>query len=186
NDYNIYDYYSLFSVVFQDHHFLPVSLSRIISCKKAGEEDNEKILACILEAGLKSKIDSLEKGVHTMLNKQINSDAVELSGGEEQKILLARALYKNFHILILDEPTAALDPIAESSLYKEYESICTNKTAIFISHRLASAKFCDKILFMEGGQIVETGSHEELMRLGGRYAEMFETQSKYYTQSERI
>jgi ATP-binding cassette subfamily B protein len=118
----------------------------------------------------------------TPLNKQINKDGIEISGGEEQKLLLARALYKNGPVLILDEPTAALDPLAERDLYTQYGAICAGKTAIFISHRLASTKFCDRILFMEHGTIAESGTHAELMRRGGKYAALFETQSQYYTE----
>jgi ABC-type multidrug transport system fused ATPase/permease subunit len=186
NEYNIYEYYSLFSTVFQDHHFLPISLARIVSCAQDGEVDGQKVYECLSISGFRDKIDSLRDGLGTRLNKQINNDAVELSGGEEQKLLLARALYKDARILILDEPTASLDPIAESNLYLQYKDMCTNKTAIFISHRLASTKFCDRILFMENGEIAETGAHDELLRQGGKYAAMFETQSQYYTEQKEV
>ncbi|MDR2049274.1 MAG: ABC transporter ATP-binding protein/permease [Treponema sp.] len=181
-DYNVYDYYKIFSVVFQDHHFLPISLSRIVACSRTAEENREKVRGCVKIAGLQEKADSLPGGLDTPLNKQINKDGVELSGGEEQKLLLARALYKDGPVLILDEPTAALDPIAERDLYTQYGAICAGKTAIFISHRLASTKFCDRILFMENGTIAESGTHEALMGRGGKYAALFKTQSRYYTE----
>jgi ABC-type multidrug transport system fused ATPase/permease subunit len=182
NEYNIHEYYSLFSTVFQDHNFLPIPLVRVVSGKKTGEEDPARINTCIELAGLKDKTDALPNGLNTPLNKQLNSNAIELSGGEEQKLLLARALYKEAPILILDEPTAALDPIAESRLYRQYETMCVNKTAIFISHRLASTQFCDRILFMKDGEIKETGSHRRLLQYGGEYASLYETQSQYYTE----
>ena len=114
----------------------------------------------------------------------IAEHGTELSGGELQRLLLARALYKNAPVLILDEPTAALDPIAENEDYQAYHKLTEGKTSVFISHRLASTRFCDRILFMENGEIVEIGTHDELMEQKGRYAEMFEVQSKYYTDQE--
>lgn len=186
NEYNIYDYYSLFSTVFQDHNFLPVSLARIVSCKRAGEEDMARVHACVERSGLMDKITALSGGLATPLNKQLNENAVELSGGEEQKLLLARALYKEAPVLILDEPTASLDPIAESRLYRQYETMCRNKTAIFISHRLASTRFCDRILFMRDGEIKETGSHDQLLQHGGEYAALYKTQSHYYTEQKDV
>ena len=116
--------------------------------------------------------------------KGIYDDGVELSGGEMQKLLLARAIYKDGPILVLDEPTAALDPIAENKLYMQYRELTEGKTSIYISHRFASTRFCDKILLLEDGVIKECGTHEELMRLGGKYAYMFGVQSKYYKEGE--
>ena len=104
----------------------------------------------------------------------------ELSGGEKQKLMLARALYKDAPVIVLDEPTAALDPIAENELYLKYNELTANKTSVYISHRLASTRFCDRIVYLENGEIVESGSHDELMKLGGKYAHMFELQSHYY------
>lgn len=112
------------------------------------------------------------------------TEGIILSGGQQQKLLMARALYKDAPILILDEPTAALDPIAESQTYEQFQEIASDKTAIYISHRLASTRFCDKIAFLSGGRIVEEGTHEELIQKGGAYCEMFALQSKYYQNKE--
>ena len=180
NEYNIYDYYSMFSVVFQDFHFLPVSIADIVSCKTSEETDRNRVMECIRLAGLETKISTLEHGIDTKLNKQLNEDAIELSGGEKQKLLIARAIYKNAPILILDEPTSALDPIAESELYNKYNEITKNKTSIYISHRLSSTRFCDRIILIEDGDIKEIGTHDELMKQNGRYAYLFNIQSHYY------
>ena len=180
NDYNINDYYSLFSAVFQHFRFLPVSIAQNISIVTKAQTDMKKLERCIELSGLKEKIDKLENGADTMLIKEINPGGTELSGGEQQKLMLARAIYKDAPILILDEPTAALDPIAESELYMKYNEIAKNKTSIFISHRLASTKFCDKIILISDGEITEIGTHDELVKKGGKYAELFEIQSHYY------
>jgi ATP-binding cassette subfamily B protein len=112
--------------------------------------------------------------------KQIAEDGTELSGGETQKLLLARALYKKASVIILDEPTAALDPIAENEIYQKYNELIQGKTAIFISHRLSSTRFCDRIIMLSDKRIAETGTHEELMARGGKYASVFRIQSQYY------
>ena len=183
-DYNIYDFYSLFSVVFQDFHFLPVSIANTVSSKTNSDTDRTKVMECIRLAGLEDKINSLESGIDSMMNKQINENGVDLSGGEKQKLLLARAIYKNAPILILDEPTSALDPIAESELYERYNELTKNKTSIYISHRLASTRFCDRILYMEDGTIFESGSHDELIRQNGKYAYLYNIQSHYYVEEQ--
>ena len=131
-------------------------------------------------AGILDKIDSLPQKENTLLVREVNDGAVSLSGGELQRLLLARALYKDAPIIILDEPTAALDPIAENDMYLKYSELTKDKTAIYISHRLSSTRFCDRIILLDDAKIVEVGTHEELLALGGRYAEMFETQSRYY------
>lgn len=119
-----------------------------------------------------------------MLNKEVYDDAVLLSGGEEQRLMLARALYKNGPLLVLDEPTAALDPIAESDLYRKYNTLSAGKTSIYISHRLASTRFCDRILLLADGGIAECGTHEELLSRRGPYADLFSIQSKYYQEGD--
>ena len=126
------------------------------------------------------KIESLPNGFETKLNREVFDDAVLLSGGETQRLMLARALYKDAPVILLDEPTAALDPIAESELYQKYGEMTSGKLSLYISHRLASTRFCDRIILIEDHHIIEEGTHDELLRLGGRYAELFSIQSKYY------
>lgn len=174
------EYYRIFSSIFQDIHFLPLSIGTNITLKQKEEWDVPRLQECVEKAGLAEKIASLEKGLDTPLIKNVNEDACELSGGQKQKLLLARALYKNAPVLILDEPTAALDPIAENELYLQYRDLTAGKTSFFISHRFASTRFCDRILLLEAGRICEMGTHEELMKLGGRYAQMYEVQSRYF------
>ena len=184
SSYNITDYYSLFSVVFQEIHLLPVSIARNVSGQTEEKADEVRVIEALRLAGLWEKISALPHGIHTRLVKSVHEDAVELSGGETQKLALARALCKGGKALILDEPTAALDPIAESRIYEEYGRMAQNHTSIFISHRLASTRFCDRIFFLDHGQITETGTHDELMQQGGQYAAMFEMQSRYYREED--
>ena len=129
-------------------------------------------------------LDALKLLQETYLGKDMTDDGVTLSGGEMQKLMMARALYKNCRLLLLDEPTAALDAISENEMYETYSTLLKNKTALFISHRLASTRFCDTILFLENGKIKERGTHDELLALGGSYAHMFEVQSQYYQETE--
>lgn len=187
-EYNRDDLYSLFSLVPQNYSLIPFTIAENISLAdiEAGEEiDYDKIHRCIAEAGLEEKIKSLPLGVDTPLNKQVNTDGTELSGGETQKLLHARALYRNSEILVLDEPTAALDPIAEDQMYRKYNEFSERATSIFISHRLASTRFCDRIFFLDGGNIAEEGTHSELIELGGKYRELFDIQAKYYKEDAK-
>ena len=135
---------------------------------------------CLEKVGLKEKFEGLPKGLHTHLGKEVFEDAAELSGGELQRLMMARLLYKDSPVMILDEPTAALDALAESDIYRKYQEFSEGKSSVFISHRLASTRFCDRIILLDGGEIAEMGTHEELMRAGGNYARMFEVQSSYY------
>lgn len=135
---------------------------------------------CLEKAGLTERVAALPDDLKTHIGREVFEDGVLLSGGEMQRLMLARALYKNAPILLLDEPTAALDPIAENDIYQKYAAMTEGRTSVFISHRLASTRFCDRILLIDGGVIAEQGSHEELLARGGKYAGLFEVQSKYY------
>lgn len=178
-EYNRLDYYRLFSAVFQEYSILPDSIKFNIS-QDMDNIDEERLDIAIKQSGLEEKINALPKGIESKLTKDVYLDGIELSGGETQKLLLARALYRQSQILILDEPTAALDPIAEKSLYNRYNELTEDMTSIFISHRMASTRFCDYILLIKDKQILEKGSYEELIKLNGEYKHLFDVQSKYY------
>lgn len=179
-EYNRESYYRLFSAVFQEHSLLPVRLAEIVSACAPEETDAARVEACLRRAGLWEKIAALPQGMDSQFGRAIFDDGVEFSGGEVQKLLFARALYRDAPFVLLDEPTAALDPLAESRLYQTYAETMRGKSALFISHRLASTRFCDRILLLENGAIVEEGTHESLLKMGGRYAQLFETQARWY------
>ncbi len=180
------DYYKLVGSIFQDVNIFAFTLAEVISGKSTDEIDYELLWNVIEHAGLKEKIDSLPDKVGTHLTQEIDENGILLSGGEMQKVMLARVLYKNAPIIILDEPTAALDPIAEQELYMEYKDLTKDKISIFISHRLASTQFCDRIVYVEDGEIQEIGTHKELLKSNGKYAYMFDIQSQYYKENIRV
>ena len=180
-------YMESISVLFQDTEPFALSLAMNIACCDQNDLDRQRVKDCIKKAGLEETVDGLIHKEDTYITQQLDDDGVLLSGGQVQKLLLARAIYKNGPFLILDEPTSALDPLAESKIYEEYNNLALNKTAVFISHRLASTKFCDRILFLDQGRIIEEGSHAQLMAKGGKYREIFDIQSHYYsTKSEEF
>ena len=180
-EYNRDDLYDLFGLVPQNYNLLPMSIGRNIACAMTEEEiDRQKLWACLETVGLAEKIRSLPMKENTPLNREVYPEAIDLSGGEKQKLLMARLLYKNPVCMILDEPTAALDPIAESRMYEKYNEITANATSVFISHRLASTRFCDRIFLLDGANFAEEGTHNELMAAGKKYKELFDVQSKYY------
>lgn len=178
--YNRDDYYNLFSVVFQDIHLLPISIEKNIALRLEEKIDDEKMNRVLNMSGFMEKIKALPKGKKTLLVKSVYEEAIELSGGEVQKLMLARALYKDAPIIILDEPTAALDPIAENEIYQKYNELTKDRTSVFISHRLSSTKFCDRIVFIENGEMLEEGDHYSLVNKNGKYKEMYDMQSYYY------
>ncbi|MBR4743758.1 MAG: ABC transporter ATP-binding protein [Oscillospiraceae bacterium] len=180
-EYNRDEMYTLFGVIPQTYHLHPVSLARNIAAADRDDEiDRDRLNRCIEIAGLTEKITSLPDGAETPLDRTVNDNGIELSGGETQKLLLARLLYRNPLCIILDEPTAALDPIAEDKMYRQYNDIASHATSVFISHRLASTRFCDRIYLLDDAQLAEIGTHDELMAVHGKYRELFDVQSKYY------
>ncbi len=180
NDIGVEKYQDMISVLFQDTSPIALSIAENVCGCEPQDVDRTKLQDCLEKAGLLEKVNTLPKKEETYITQTLDENGVVLSGGETQKLLLAKAMYKDGPMLILDEPTSALDPIAESRIYEEYNQLADKKTAVFISHRLASTKFCDRILFLDGGKIVEEGSHNQLMNNGGKYREIFDIQSHYY------
>ena len=173
------DYYALFSAVFQDFSILEASVAQNVAQRVNGI-DEARVWECLDKAGMTRTVQELPSGLETPVGRQVYEDGVELSGGQTQRLMFARALYKNAPVILLDEPTAALDPIAENDIYMKYSEMTHGRTSLFISHRLASTRFCDRILFMEHGKIAEEGTHASLMALDGGYAHLFQVQSRYY------
>jgi ATP-binding cassette subfamily B protein len=180
-------YYEIFGAVLQDYSLLPVTIAEIVSEQPDSENiDKERVQRCLRSAGLSDKIASLPEGINSKYDKTFWDDGVNFSGGEIQKLLLARALYRQSPIVVLDEPTAALDPISENSLYETYDEMMKGKSTVFISHRLASTRFCTRIILIEAGRIKEEGTHDELLAKKGRYYELYETQAKYYRDNNEL
>lgn len=180
-EYSYKEYIDLFSPVFQDFKLLSYQLGENIATNK--NYDKEKVLECIEKSGFINRYINLNEGLDTYLYKDLNMKGVDFSGGESQKIAIARALYKNSNFIILDEPTAALDPLTEAEIYDRFKEISSGKTTIFISHRLSSCKFCDEIVVFDNGKIIEKGKHEDLVsNKNSKYYELWESQAKYYVE----
>lgn len=175
-------WFACFSGVFQETGFFPMSVGENIAPEE--KRDEERLKECLRLAGMEKKLENLPEGLDTLFGVGILDGAADFSGGELQKLMLARSLYKRSLFLVLDEPTAALDPIAENEMYERYHELSAGKTTLFISHRLASTRFCDRILLLENGQIAEEGTHGELLERKGKYAQMYRVQSKYYEQAD--
>ena len=179
--YNYRDYMDVFSIVFQDFQLI----SQPLGANVAGSShyDEAKVRKALIDAGFGDRLDSLSDGLNTQLYKDFTENGVEVSGGEAQKIAIARALYKDAPFIILDEPTAALDPIAEAEIYSKFNDISGDKTAIYISHRLSSCKFCDEIAVFHDGGVIQQGTHDDLLAdVTGKYHELWHAQAQYYTE----
>lgn len=174
------EYMDLFSVAFQDYALFAFSIAQNVAA--SDRVDTARVQNCLNRVGLGEKIANLPKGIHTNIGREYENDGVDFSGGEQQKIALARALYKDAPFMILDEPTAALDPIAEAEIYARFNDIASDKTSVFISHRLSSCRFCDEIAVFHKGRLVQLGSHDELVaNENGKYRELWNAQAQYYT-----
>lgn len=173
-------YYATFAPVFQQVELFAFPMEENVSMKEPEKTDTNKARKCLIDAGLSEKINTLPNGQKTELLKIIYDDGIDLSGGEKQKLALARALYKEAPVVILDEPTAALDALAEARLYENFDRLIGDKTAVYISHRLSSTQFCTHVAMFRDGEMVEYGTHEELLQQEGAYAEMFRMQAQYY------
>ncbi|MBR4825065.1 MAG: ABC transporter ATP-binding protein, partial [Spirochaetaceae bacterium] len=176
--YDYKDYARLFSIVFQDYNLFSFPLGENVAA--AADYDRERVLECIDKAGFTDRLNRLEKGLETNLYQYNDDNGVEISGGEAQKLAIARALYKDAPFVILDEPTSALDPVAEFEIYQNFDNMVKGKTSIYISHRMSSCRFCDNIIVFDEGKVVEQGSHEKLMAGGGLYSQLWNAQAQYY------
>lgn len=179
------DYFKLFSAVFQNVEVFAFPMSENVSMQTPEQTDAARAEEKLIAAGLGERLAGLSRGVQTELLKVIDEDGIDLSGGEKQKLALARALYKDAPVVVLDEPTAALDALAEYRLYQQFDAMIGHKTAVYISHRLSSSRFCDAVAMFKDGEMIEYGTHDELMQRGGAYAEMFAIQSQYYVDDEK-
>ena len=180
SEYNRDEYYKMISASFQNVCLLPMSIAMNVGYNNENSINREKLHKAVKLAGLEEKLLSLSYGMDTELVPSVTEGGINLSGGETQKLMLARAIFKEAPLIVMDEPTAALDPIAEQEMYLKYNELTKNRTAIYISHRLSSTKFCDRIILLDHGIIVESGTHDELMNLSGKYKELYDVQSQYY------
>ena len=179
-DYDYLSYMNVISAVFQDYKLFNFTIEENISCKESGADEN-RVNYLIDEVGMREKIDTLPEGIHSRFGKEYDEEGVELSGGQGQKIAIARALYKKASMVILDEPASALDPIAEAEIYEKFNSLVEDKTAIYISHRMSSSVFCDKILIIDGGTVSDFDTHENLMKkTDSLYYKLFTSQAENY------
>lgn len=183
-DVNPKEVYDRITLVFQEPYIMATSVLENITLSEKRDTDNKKLKKVLDESGLVSKVESLPLGLDTQMTTYLDPMGVEFSGGQNQRLMLARALYKGGDLLILDEPTSALDPIAESLMYQEYLKYTQNKTSVFISHRLASTNFCDRVFLLDKGKVLAQGSHKELLETSKEYKEMWDTQSRYYKGGE--
>lgn len=184
-NFNKKELYSMFSVLFQDINIIAYTLGENVACKSI-DIDEGRIMKALDKVGLGKKVESFEKGLSQMMLKVIDENGTEFSGGESQKLAIARALYKDGNMVIMDEPTAALDALAEAAIYEDFSELTQGKTALYISHRLASTKFCDAIALFDRDGLKEYGNHEELMELKGEYYKMFTIQGKYYQEGGEL
>ncbi len=182
-EYDKRSYYEAFAPVFQQVELFAFPLEENVSMKEPGETDSAKAERCLIAAGFSEKLAALPYGLKTEMLKVIDDNGVDLSGGEKQKLALARALYKEAPVVILDEPTAALDALAEAKLYQDFDKLIGGKTAVYISHRLSSTQFCSRVAMFVDGEMAECGTHAELLEKDGAYAEMFRIQAQYYVES---
>ena len=185
-EYSKQSYYRAFAPVFQDVELFAFPLSENVSMQSPENTDKALAEKCLTDAGMGDKLQKLPNGVSTEILKIIHDDGVDLSGGEKQKLALARALYKNAPVVVLDEPTAALDALAESKLYSDFDKLIGGKTAVYISHRLSSTQFCHNVAMFKDGRLEEYGTHNELMEHNGAYAEMFRIQAQYYIDEKEV
>lgn len=181
--YRYQDYMDIFSVVFQDFQLLSQPLGANVA--GSADYDRERVIKALTDAGFEERLKTMPDGLDTLLYKEFGENGVEVSGGEAQKIAIARALYKDAPFIILDEPTAALDPVAEAEIYSKFNEISGDRTAVYISHRLSSCKFCDEIAVFQDGSVIQQGTHEQLLAdTNGKYYELWHAQAQYYAQEQ--
>ena len=184
-EFNKEEYYKMFAVVFQEVTPIAFTIGENVACTSK-DKDKERILSCLERVGLKDKVDEFASGIDQIMLKVIDENGTQFSGGENQKLMIARALYKDANVVVLDEPTAALDALAEADIYRDFSDLVEGKTAVYISHRLSSTKFCDKIALFDADGLCEYGNHDELMELKGNYYNMFTVQGKYYQEGNDL